>query len=229
MTTQQELLAAVISNPDVDIPRLMYADYLQDSDNKLDRLLGQYIKLSIDLSTHKKLIKPRVDVAAKSATFVGDGYRGVDSYQWYRRGIELDKEVARLYKVDIQYHPYHFRLYHFKLYHGDVFGFELDRGFISSVICTANQFLSICDKLIWHESMVDKTELPDPASGRTTGEWYREESRPCPLTAHPVRKVKITNAHMTLPSTGSRLVLSKIADWVKLAPQYGIEILVIDE
>lgn len=216
MNEQQSLLAAVISNPDEDLPRLMYADYLQDSDNELDRALGKYIKLSLELSTHRKLIKPRVDVAAKGVQLRNDGYHGIDSYKWYQRGIELDKEIKYLEANSVQHHPswkFTYSYLHFTI----TFGF--DRGFISSISCTATQFLEVEDKLIWHESMVDKCK-----DGMKWIACHTKIPIPCPLTAHPIKEIEITDYHIGGEHTVG------IREWrEELAPKYGIKFIITDE
>lgn len=199
-TTLRALLATIISQPDEDTPRLQYADVLMDSDDVLDRALGEYIKLSIELCNHKKLVKPRIDTSLTHIDFTAryDGYVGVDSYDWYRKGIELRERANHLWKT-VQFM--------------DVFvdyslinqvEFEVTRGFISSITCTASQFLSICDKLIWHESMMDECRNCQGYGNLLgcAGDKYNPEctfcdakgkvSRNCPLTAHPVREIEIT-------------------------------------
>lgn len=210
MTDLQLLLAAIIMNPDDDVPRLMYADELFESENRLDRALGKYIKLSIELANHKK-----------------PGLRD-NIGELYRKGIELNDTVNKLWG-NCHLHPSMVN------YIGQTANkysslemrleLEVGRGFISSITCTATQFLSICDKLIWHESMEDEIHLDQsgnispkkaPGSYKYKKETYiLVEPRPCPPTAHPVREVKITDS--------SRVSDSKIFEWEKLAEKYGIE------
>lgn len=215
MTEQQALLASVITSPDDDTPRSMYADFLQDSDDTLDRKLGEYIKLSLELANHKKLMAPRKDEKIKNIEYRNDWYDHPKSYDWYQRGIELQEQINELWKV-VNFHT---------LYDSyttrDLVAFEVDRGFINSITCTASQFLSVCDKLIWHPSMVDTYAKKGKHIKKGQLVYAMDLDivpRPCPLSAHPVREVEITN----VPSVMTHL--SKIHKWaIEFAPLYSIK------
>lgn len=81
------------------------------------------------------------------------------------------------------------------------------RGFVEEITCTAADFLKHADALVWHPGMTDKCPtcvgMGDLGTliGRhgcytcapnhtTRGSGY--VPRPCPLTAHPIRKVVLT-------------------------------------
>ena len=156
--TLRSLIAGIISNPDEDTPRLMYADELLESGCPLDAKLSEYIKLSIELSNHRSMGRAKregeYEAPIRHGKFYEIGQKLVD---------RLDKMVG-----DVRKHP------QWLPYQGiGLTGIAC--GFIRSIECTATKFLSICDKLIWHESMTDDVYLPDPASGRTTGEWISGE------------------------------------------------------
>lgn len=218
---QQSLLAAIITSPDEDTPRSMYADFLLDSSDMLDRKLGEYIKLSLELHQHKQLTQPRKDNNLKGIEYRNDGYQATNSYSWYRRGIELREQINEGWVVvkthpsllpyhytDITEYPYAKRL-----------EFEVDRGFISSITCTASQFLSICDKLVWHPSMVDEVKKY-MRNGKV--KLLSSVARPCPLTAHPVREIEITDIQNRSSEEYN------IDLWLrKLAPNYGIEFTIV--
>lgn len=226
MTEQQALLASIITSPDDDTPRSMYADFLQDSDTLLDRKLGGYIKISLELSNHKLIACVYKDDKLKEPNYDGEGNK-VDSYKWYQRGIELNNQKTILwnYLIEKNWLGYLWQ---------SVSSWKEDRGFISSITCTASQLLSVCDKLIWHPSM--ETTCPVcgghvqylPA-GRDYGgpvspfeTCYQctkgKVARPCPLTAHPVREVEITDIPHVMRE------LSTIHKWAtKYGPLYGIK------
>ena len=209
MTDQQALLAGVIQYPDEDTPRCMYADWLMESGNSLDNKLGEYIKLSLELHHHKNKAKPRVDNTLKEIQYSNDYQWDFHAYEWYERGIELNRGMNESWLIAREHISYKYYLdrkpTHF-------IPFEVNRGFISSTTCTASQFLSVCDKLIWHPSMVE--ECPNPNAWFLSGKHvvgdngkkhsaasravtchmcngYRVIPRPCPLTAHPIREVHI--------------------------------------
>lgn len=212
MTDLQPLLAAIITNPDDDVPRLMYADELMGSDDVLDRSLGEYIKLSVELANHKKPGLPQT-------TSLGEAYK---------KGIELADKVHNLWG-NCHLHP------NIVSYVGQTANkynsaemrleFEIDRGFIHSITCTATQFLSISDKLIWHESMEDKCpqECVDGwhENSGSSGDWKCKAcnngkiARRCPLTAHPVREVEITDC---------RSYVEKMLPWQSNLCKYGIKL-----
>jgi len=172
-------------------------------------------------------MSPRVDVAIKNVEFRDDGYKGIDPYEWYREGINLRNRINeyKLWEQVIDYDSY-------KLLLDKIppINLGMDRGFVSSVSCTASQFLSICDKLVWHESMTDECL----GCKDCDTEWYYAEfptkcmnkvARPCPLTAHPVREIEIVNA-----GVHSRNDLELLDRWIReLAPKYGIEFTINDE
>lgn len=215
MTTSilQSLLAGVISNPDEDTPRLMYADELLETGNLFDASLAEYINLSIELSNHRKMGRAKRE---------GESEPPIRHGEYYKKGQKLVEELNRKWNhSDVSLHPTIY-LYHTKK---NNLHFEMERGFIKSITCTASEFLSICNKLIWHESMEDDVYLPDPASGRTTGEWISGEkvTRRCPLTAHPVREVRLTNYPHII-----NIDYKKVMEWLKLAPNYNLKITVND-
>lgn len=200
MTDLQPLLTAIITNPDDDVPRLMYADELMESDSSLDRALGEYIKLGIDIT-------------------IGNFKNNPNYLELFQHCGRLRKKMAGMWPIVSQhpiYQPYDVLGLHYNSIF-DIVGVE--RGFIRSITCTASQFLSICDKLIWHESMVDKLDAFDMRKKRDT-EWYVEKPRPCPLTAHPVRGIEITDSR--------RVIDSKLFEWEKLAEKYDIEFNISD-
>lgn len=195
MDTLQSLLAAILANPDEDTPRLMYADELQSTGDFLDRALGEYIKLSIELANHKKPGLPNTTLR-----------------EAYRKGIDLRDKATQLWDNGVIGHP------NLRYLWSSVSNWREYRGFICSITCTASQFLSISDKLIWHESMQcdgcyigGATSLPDgytvKIENQVWGSYSRTEEYPkqplcrlcrgsrkrhCPLTAHPVREIEIT-------------------------------------
>lgn len=256
MTEQQALLASVITSPDDDTPRLVYADFLQDQpthtnctvcrgtgillmggrgngdtftpsyktkcsycdgDGKVpspDRKLGEYIKLSLELYIHKKLMTPRKDEKIKEIEYRNDmQHIFPDSYKWYQRGIELREQINTIWLQAREHISFSFLLE--KKYANAFSPFEVDRGFINSITCTASQFLSVCDKLIWHPSIIDKCEN---CKGNGFIAYHSEGeclecghsgvigtgriARPCPFTAHPVREVGITDPLTTYSRFG---------------------------
>ncbi len=243
MTEQQSLLAAIITNPDEDSPRSMYADYLQDSNDILDRKLGEYIKLSLELHTHKRTALVQKSDSIKEPEYNSDRGNQVDSYTWYRRGIELQTQINMTWQGISRLHSI------YSLYFNEMgtnrFEFEVDRGFITSITCTASQFLSVCDKLIWHPSRVDEcpecdgkgeTRFCDAAGdmddepcrmcgGNLRGGYNKGTGkvvRPCPLTAHPVREIDITPIHDI-----QGWEVRELEKWTQRAKEYGIEFTIV--
>lgn len=206
--TLRALLATIISQADEDTPRLQYADVLMDSDDVLDRALGEYIKLSIELCNHKKLVKPRIDTSLKKIDFNrDDGYKGVDSYDWYRKGIDLSERSNTIWK-QVRWHEFYNNYY----VQNKEFSFEVSRGFISSITCTATQFLAVCDKLVWHESMVHTSKVKQLSP--YTGRWWE-----CPLTAHPVREIEIVDSGML-----DNVSATRMNQWEDRCKKYGINL-----
>lgn len=226
MTEQQQLLAAIITNRDEDTPRLMYCDWLDESGCTQNTALAGYIRKSIELHNHKRLGTFVKDDIGTVVQMKDNGYK-LDSYKWYTKGIELSKEESELWKL-VQETPYYFPFTRLK---PDIV-FETERGFIDSITCTATQFLSVCDKLVWHPSMKDTrrtvcTGCSRCVKGKRWVDWLGiwdncnevfDEliPRPCPLTAHPIREIFITGVIYERDTP-------KLEKWInEYAPSYDI-------
>jgi hypothetical protein len=200
----------------------MYADELLESGCPINATFAEYIKLSIKFDTHKKLLQPRKDGKLTGVVVESDGPR-VDTMKWYQEGMELNGQLIELNKKVFEHPSFGIPFYEC------LQPLVLERGFIKSITCTASNFLKICDQLIWHESMTDEKSIKIYDKDEWgPSEWeVVKEQRPCPMTAHPVQEITITDApHITHPIMG-RLVLSQIIDWKEKANKYGIEFTIV--
>ncbi len=89
MTDREALLAAIIANPEEDTPRLMFADWLQESG---DEARAQFIRLQIEVARAEPFT-PEARTAAEAAKRLLDEHRG----EWSRavKQLALSWEFGR--------------------------------------------------------------------------------------------------------------------------------------
>jgi uncharacterized protein (TIGR02996 family) len=92
MTERDALLAAILDNPKDDMPRLVFADWLQEyGDGDLDRATEEFIRLSIRMTLKDQIIllanknnwRGFVPTFAKNL----HGYRVMDTFEWDDKSI----------------------------------------------------------------------------------------------------------------------------------------------
>jgi uncharacterized protein (TIGR02996 family) len=148
-------------NRDEDVPRLMYADYLLDSDSEVDKMYGEFIKVSIELSNHNKLTQPRKDNKLVGVV-VDNGMSILDTMKWYHISVELlEKQDEILHKLQSLNIP------------NNIYGYipqsrvSFSRGFVEKIQVDCSKFFNVIPKIVWHPSM----------------------GIPCPITAHPIKYI----------------------------------------
>lgn len=185
MTEQQLLLANIIKNPDGDTERLVYADWLSEHGQGE---LAEFIRLDIELY--------RFNNTDPKNLFISDWDRGREvkarrnelwneshKYGWWN-GIPGDWRSTIKNKTQIST--------------ANSWDYLFSRGFVHTVSISADGFLKHADALIWHEGQTEECPTCEGESVDwqphtycpTCGKDDRGRvPRPCPLTAHPIRKV----------------------------------------
>ncbi len=199
MNDQLALLKAIIMNPKEDSLRLIYADWLQEHGEE-DR--AEFIRIQVQLANTNPAVLEMV--------------AGCPNHTWEAKEYYITKELRRrerelLEKKRSQWvpelHDACWMVNSLKVVgHGSVIVCDFNRGFISYIQCSAEDFLRHADQLVWNEKMVDKCSK-NYGKGHHSSEghwsqgphWHCEEcggkevaSRPCPKTAQPIEKVKFT-------------------------------------
>lgn len=208
-TTLVALRRAVLTNPADDLPRLLYADRLEDVAGLVTcprcEAAGMAWKDIGCLCFGRKVSDGRAELAE----FVrvqcelacdpwGSGRRG--EHDPLRR---RERELLQMY---------FFEWIGYDLLHKDSPDFHetitFQRGFIDSITCTAADWLRVADTVYWHPNQ--RVKCPDCVGG-THGVWEMlcdtcdgKGTIPRPLvpTAYPIRRVKLTARPIPTPSWG---------------------------
>ncbi|OWK45134.1 TIGR02996 domain-containing protein [Fimbriiglobus ruber] len=94
MSDHDALLAAVLANPEDDLPRLVFADHLEESGHPANVARAQYIRLQIEAATHPEDSTARHELTVRAAAF---------------RGSFVDEADAILAKSTVGGHVYRYR------------------------------------------------------------------------------------------------------------------------
>lgn len=199
MTEQQLLLANIIKNPEGDTERLVYADWLSEHGQEQ---LAEFIRLDIELHVFSN--------ADPKNLYISDWDRGREAKA--RRNELWNDSHKRGWWNDI---PGDWRATiknKTQISTANSWDYLFDRGFVHTVSISADGFLKHADALIWHEGQKEVCHRCD-GDGKAHGsdrpfEWSphimygkcvvckgsgkSDQPRPCPLTAHPIRKVVLT-------------------------------------
>lgn len=169
MNTLNQLLRAVITNPEADDPRLQFADVLQESG---EEQWAGFIREQVRRGAHER----------------GDGYSRTP------KSVELELWTGLLHKFNL---PSNW-LVSFRIDdpvdRGGVHCVCIHRGFVVRLNCTTAEFLQHADELIWHPEQ----KVRCGSCGGNYANWKCTDcdrgrvSRPCPDTAQPITKVVLT-------------------------------------
>lgn len=219
MTTDlNALLRAVITNPDEDTPRLMYADAIQERAAPGDAEYAEFIRVQVAMArcaddpecTAEGLMECGCS-DPECPWLVKENLKERERSLWNLQ----TKGGAWVINLDVGVATAHHYLT------TDAFAsappnpshsprMNWSRGFVSEVIATAADWLAIADALIWHPSQTvkcpvkgcDNGTIGRPRPGDIGGQWLgrmcdRCEGsgtipRECPDTAQPIRKVTFT-------------------------------------
>lgn len=191
MTDLNALLRAVITDPDDDTVRLVYADALDELPTKSVTCPSCNGTLWVDADYDMRTNCKRCD---GTGTVTDTSNR--DRAYIIRAHVN---EPDRLYVPSLIGYP-----------DGIRYGFE--RGFVASISCTAEQLLAHADELIWHPSQkikAPKCEVCGGVEEDERGRWKDKHGhdywircghckgkstlpRPCPDTAQPISRVVLT-------------------------------------
>lgn len=107
MSDRSALMAAVLAAPDDDVPRLVYADYLDDTGDPVDAARAEFIRLEVEADRFPTGAAERQELDARAAVLFRKhiaewnrdlpGWLGKDARVFYRRGFphELEAEYER--------------------------------------------------------------------------------------------------------------------------------------
>jgi uncharacterized protein (TIGR02996 family) len=230
VTDGDTLLAAILANPEEDTPRLMYADALQE---RGDEARAEFIRVQCEIA-RLGLPDPRECDRCHSASIRTTRMRARNWDGWEycllhareRELLPVNGRSARAWfdgpwwgdglcnvcpdqsvtiidpATGARYDPPPRMRYQFF------------RGFVSSLTCTAADWLAHADKLHWHPSQT--VPCPECKGGKGVGHFSgidygpcptcgREGhiSRPCPETAQPLTAVTLTGGQVPWNSAPS--------------------------
>ena len=172
------LLQAIITNPDEDAVRLAMADWYEEH-GQSER--AEFIRVQVELAS----------LTIEDTDSLGGGIRAVGKYHRKRDRL-LDRERELTDKLWEGMRPFVLLVPN---------KWEFTRGFISHITCSAEDFLKHADQLVWHPEMTNTCKNCHNGYVPTDREDNECENpvcdrgrvpRPCPDTAQPIRKVKLT-------------------------------------
>lgn len=209
--TQRQLLCAIITTPEDDGARLAYADYIHIEYGDEDR--ADFIRIQCELARRTLPISDQKTHSGKLLKYdhgndweellrrEGELLTGENSGRWAGHPISMGRP-NQTYPI---FHPWEFTC-----------------GFISSITCTAQDFLKYADQLVWSENMTQDCDGCQecfegwPIIGNTkcplTGKEIplvekrgkrHQVPRPMPDTAQPIRRVILTTAPIEITETWS--------------------------
>ena len=168
MNTLNQLLRAIITNPEADDPRLQYADLLQESG---EEQWAGFIREQVRRATYER----------------------TDGYTRTPKTMEIELWQGLLPKFNL---PSNW-LVSFRIDDTGEWGTDrgvvIHRGFATRMHCPAADFLQYADALIWHpkQEILIAREVDQSAGG--THRFKVRAPRPCPDTAQPITKVVLTD------------------------------------
>jgi uncharacterized protein (TIGR02996 family) len=186
MTTSEALLSAVLANPADDLPRLVYADYLEENG---ERERAEFIRVQCEIADidRKRMVKERIPGGSVAVRAVAA-----------RRERELRPKGDRLYWGT---GPYDY-----------ITGFEFRRGFVAEVTCTLSQWCGggnrTCTRCNYVAEHPWEDRCPSCNSHRLL--QYPQGIGPAVVRSHPVEVVRVTGVR----HTGGRIsTLSGAVRW----------------
>lgn len=211
MTEQQALLAAVIANPADDLPRTLYADWL-DENGESER--AEFVRVQLQLA------RPKMD-CHHARPSEAESTPWCEVCQLREREREALKSCWSRYFRELFPNPLGIEVDDLKMLwmKGIVFPAvesHPSRGFIRRLRCLWANWRKAAESLYWHPSQT----VECPACG---GDGYQEDgmngrpcrkcrvdgrstgtiARPCPLTAQPLEIVELTTWPINIDSLAS--------------------------
>lgn len=199
MLEEQALLHSIIENPEDDLPRLVYADWLDDV-NRPDR--AEFIRVQVELarwkadeaevSLSRDGIARHAELRRRERELFSDFCIG----EWFsvptdRSGSTLKRKRSESVTAFVQFEP------------AGLAGtnrtepcteqtYFMSRGFIDLIQCSWSDWLRHHDALYWHpEQEVPCIDCNRPAYCAKCDDHHRI-SRPFAPTAHPIERVRFT-------------------------------------
>lgn len=225
MTEQECLLRAILTDPDDDTVRLVYADWLQENGQE-ER--GEFIRAEVEWARIKAEEEPDCWAVAQGEFTCFDP--DCPWKVWDDARDQLRKRVEVLFN-DIGYslrdvHPWLRHTIHSNTYHTRTDNCCLyQRGFIDSLTCTSSDWLRHCDYLYWHPEQKKVCEGCRGGKGYWDDGGYKYQpawwvdcpgcegkgtvQRPLPITANPIRTVTLT----TIPDFFGEMTFSEEKGW----------------
>jgi uncharacterized protein (TIGR02996 family) len=177
MTTEPELLRAVLSEPDSDSPRIAFADWLEEQ-GETER--AEFIRVQVALAVEtRKTYQVRLKRRLKQMC------RGVVTLRrWTWTNYVLD-DLG--WGLSINGWPF--------CVVPVVPHATFRRGFVHAITCAAANFLEHADSLCWHPKQ--KCRACDGGASHSPPFRHCDEcnctgERSCPETAQPIREVTLT-------------------------------------
>lgn len=200
MSDRQGFIAAICAQPDDDVARLVYADWLEEH-GEAER--AAFIRVQCELAR----IRPEADPRRGADLATGRYYTPPLFPRWQ----ELDRRERELFKANGPNQlEWMGKALHDICEPGSEWLAHLPwfrRGLVERIECGAEDFLRVAPALVWHPEMTDVCEgcygvEEHGAAGHAN--YKRSECpqchgtgripRPCPATAQPIERVKLTTS-----------------------------------
>lgn len=140
MTEQQALLAAIIADPADDLPRMLYANYLDENylDENGESERAEFVRVQLQLA------RPKMDCHHHPWAPAGAPWCEVCQLR--------QREDVLLFSHEQSWHPCYWQM--LKTHHAtwNVPNWDWSRGFISRLVCPWTDWLKAAESLYWHPS-----------------------------------------------------------------------------